>query len=333
MPDLISILMPVRNAAPFLEQCLQSITDQSDPDWELIAVDDHSTDQSHHTLVEWSQNDGRISALKNTGRGIIPALRLAYNKSRGTLITRMDADDIMAKSKLFDMRQVLHESGHGHVAVGLVKYFSEDKLQAGYMRYQEWLNRLTSAGKNYSEIYKECVVPSPCWMMHREDLDKIGAFRPDTYPEDYDLCFRMYQHQLKVLPINKTLHHWRDHSSRASRTDDHYADNRFLDLKLSYFLKLDHQALSPLVVWGAGKKGKLVTQWLQEQDRGFQWVTDNIRKVDTSIYGKKIETTDILNELEGANILLLVANPDEQSQIMQRLEEMSERGHRLFLLC
>ena len=96
----ISILMPVKNTAPFLIECLESIIRQTETDFELIAIDDHSSDESHSILKEFAIKDKRIKVFKNTGIGIIEALRLAYSKSSGTYITRMDSDDVMSLTKL-----------------------------------------------------------------------------------------------------------------------------------------------------------------------------------------------------------------------------------------
>jgi len=57
---------------------------------------------------------------------------------------------------------------------------------------------LTAKGNNFQEIYKECVIPSPCWMIYRTDMDKCQAFLPNRYPEDYDLCFRFYENGMRT---------------------------------------------------------------------------------------------------------------------------------------
>ena len=99
-PLIISILMPVKNTALFLNECLDSIVNQNELNFELIAIDDHSTDESYSILSNYSSKDSRIKVFKNSGKGIIEALRLAYKKSSGSLITRMDSDDIMSINKL-----------------------------------------------------------------------------------------------------------------------------------------------------------------------------------------------------------------------------------------
>ena len=90
---IISILMPVKNTALFLNECLDSIVNQNELNFELIAIDDHSTDESYSILNNYSNKDSRIKVFKNSGKGIIEALRLAYNKSSGSLITTVAPDN------------------------------------------------------------------------------------------------------------------------------------------------------------------------------------------------------------------------------------------------
>ncbi len=119
----ISILMPVKNTDQFLIECLESIINQTETDFEFIAIDDHSTDESYSILKEYSLKDKRFKVFKNSGNGIIEALRLAYSKSSGNYITRMDSDDIMSLDKLKVLKSNLSACGSGHIALGKVKYY------------------------------------------------------------------------------------------------------------------------------------------------------------------------------------------------------------------
>jgi glycosyltransferase involved in cell wall biosynthesis len=317
---LISIITPFRNAGPFLKECVNSILAQTETNWEFIAVNDGSADDSKAIMEEFALVDSRIRVFENSGSGIIDALRLAYSKTSGNFITRMDADDIMAPNKLEVLKRNLISNGLGHVALGLVKYFSADGVKDGYRHYEGWLNHLTATGTSYSEIYRECVIPSPCWMVYREDLDRCGAFNPDQYPEDYDLCFRFFGTGLKVIPCSDVIHFWRDHSNRASRNDPNYADNRFLDLKLKWFLQLSYDPQRTLVVWGCAGKGKILAKGLMQAGIDFRWMCNNPNKVGKHVYGKLIEDVALINQLEHKQVIVAVANKDQQAEIGEQLK-------------
>lgn len=331
---LISILMPVYNTASFLEDCLDSILAQEEQDWELLAVNDGSTDQSGSILQKYAQRDPRIKVFTNDGKGIITALRLALQQSSGSLITRMDSDDRMSPQKLNLLRAHLLQAGKGYLATGLVDYFSSQTLGDGYRRYQTWLNQLTLTSDNYSDIYKECVLPSPCWMCHREDLLACGAFDPDSYPEDYDLCFRFYKKKLQVIGIPQVLHYWRDYPARTSRTDPNYADQYYLDLKMRYFLEIDYEKGKNLFLWGAGKKGKYLAKRLQAKQIPFRWLTNNPRKIGHDIYGIKLEDVVGLNAVQQPQIILSVAGPEDQKEILDFMAQRQwKKGIDFFAFC
>ncbi|WP_026809797.1 glycosyltransferase family 2 protein [Arenibacter latericius] len=320
----VSILIPFKDTEAFLPFCIDSIINQTYPHWEVLAIDDHSSDNSAQIIKSYVQNDSRIQVHRNKGQGIIEALRTAYSMATGTFITRMDSDDLMASNKLKLMVKSLEINGKGHIALGKVKYFSGRKLGKGYKSYEKWLNKLTEIGSNYSEIYKECVIPSPCWMVHKTDLDLVGSFLPDRYPEDYDLAFRFYQHGIKCIPSNVILHFWRDYSQRTSRTHHHYAENNFIDIKLSYFLKLDRNNSRPLVIWGAGKKGKKIAKNLNKRKIEFIWICNNSNKIGNDIYGVTMQHYRTLNKLENAQIIITVANKEAQEFIRDYLSGLNK---------
>lgn len=311
--------MPVKNAGVYLEACLDSIINQEYQDWELIAINDHSKDNSADILSDYDARDNRVTWQDNSGHGIIEALRLAHSLSSGNYITRMDADDLMTADKLKVMQAQLEDYSHGHLALGQVKYFSENSLGDGYKKYANWLNKLISKGENWKDLYKECVIPSPCWMVHRVDLKRAGAFEPELWPEDYDLCFRFYMAGLKCIPSDKILHHWRDYSERTSRNDPHYADNRFLNLKCEYFFRMHPRKDQNLVLWGAGKKGKSIADKMIEKQQDFIWLSNNENKIGKEIYGIIIQHQDDIEYINNPCILIAVSNPTEQKELEEKL--------------
>ena len=320
---LVSILIPFKNTEDFIGDCLESILKQTYTNWELLIVDDGSCDNSFSIVETYAQKDSRIKLFKNSGNGIIDALQLAFKMSAGELITRMDSDDVMRPNKIEVLSSNLLNYGKGHVAVGLVHYFSSEGIKDGYKSYELWLNALTAKGTNYSEIYKECVIPSPCWMIHRVDLIACDAFNPNRYPEDYDLAFRFYKHDFKCIPCDVVLHDWRDYSHRTSRTDEHYAENHFIPLKLDYFLELDFKPEKTLVVWGAGNKGKFIAKSLVEKHIDFEWICDNPKKIGKDIYGKVLRSFKDLESIGNPQSIITVANKEAQIEIRDYLNKLN----------
>lgn len=321
--------MPAKNAALYIDKCIQSILNQSYLHWELIVVNDHSVDETMDYLTRFADTDQRIRVYDNKGGGIIAALRLAYAKSTGDYITRMDADDIMNENKVAALLSAV--SNQKLVSTGLVTYFSDTGIGDGYQQYTTWMNTNLLSADPFSDIYKECVIPSPCWMMHRTTFDSIGAFDRDTYPEDYDLCFRMHQHGLKVNTVNDILHHWRDYPERSSRTDANYTDNRFLELKVHYFLTLEVTPKQTICLWGSGKKGKSIAKLLQQAKISFHWLTNNPKKIGHNIYEVILEGESIIEKINEAKIIIAVAGQEDQLYIKEILAEKT--GLESFWFC
>jgi glycosyltransferase involved in cell wall biosynthesis len=320
---LVSILVPFKNTEAYIGECLDSILKQSYTNGEAIFVDDSSEDASFMIVESLSKQDSRINPLKNDGTGIINALQTAYKRCNGDYITRMDSDDIMTPNRLEIMVSNLQKHGKTHLAVGQVHYFRADGLSDGFARYEKWLNRLTENGSNYSEIYKECVIPSPCWMLHRDDFEACEAFNPNRYPEDYDLAFRFYKAGYTCIPCDDVLLHWRDYSTRTSRTHEHYAHNHFLELKVHNFLDLNYDASRPLAIWGAGTKGKTLAKILISQNIPFYWICDNPKKIGKHIYDQKLLNFDYLSQLNHPQSIVTVANDKAQIEIKQYFKKQN----------
>lgn len=101
MNDLVSILIPTYNTEKFIRATLQSVQNQSYSNWEIILVDDASTDQTVSIIEEFAQNDNRIKLFKlekNSGNGF--ARNIALEKASGKYIAYLDADDLWFPEKL-----------------------------------------------------------------------------------------------------------------------------------------------------------------------------------------------------------------------------------------
>lgn len=331
---MISILMPVFNTAAYLPTCLDSITQQSYEDWELIAIDDFSTDKSSQILEDYAQEDHRISWYHNDEKGIIPALLKAYHRSQGDMIHRMDSDDMMPLDKLENLHRTLVSAGRGSVATGMVQYFSTDlELQRGFLDYGHWINVHIANGTIFEDVFMECPIASPAWLIYREDLDSIGGIAGDHYPEDYDLVFRMYVHGLSAEGIPRVVHFWRDWTDRASRTKQEYADQLFFELKIRYFIDYKYRIDCPLVIWGAGRKGKKLFRLFQKTGLPIKWVTENPNKIGHQIYGAKL-TNPQESITPNSQVIVAISNPDSKLDIRHRLQDMGKINNTdLFFFC
>jgi glycosyltransferase involved in cell wall biosynthesis len=324
--------MPFKNEGKHLVECIESILTQTHFNWQLLAVDDHSEDNSIEILTLFASQDNRITVFKNDGIGILPALQQAASKSSGEYITRMDADDRMHPQKLEKLLNALSVSKTRAISCTNVQYFSNDDLGNGFLKYAQWLNQFNTNNSHYSEIYKECVIPSPSWMMKMDDFKEIGGFTDLQYPEDYDFVFRLYQNKVKVVGISEVLHYWRDHPERASRNLEQYKNQHFYQLKLKNFLELEKDENKELILLGAGPKGKTLANVLIEMKIDFKWSTNNLKKVNHNIYGKILFIDSDITDNQ--QVIIAVSQRGEQEKIKKMLneKELSENDH-FFFFC
>lgn len=311
---MLSIITPYKNAASYLNPCIQSVLNQSFTNWQWILVNDGSTDDSLQIVTEAAKKDQRLLLLENTGTGILPALQMALNYAKGTFITRMDADDIMPTSRLKLMVKALEAASPKTVVTGTVAYISEQPISEGYLQYEAWLNKRVEKSDHWKHIYRECVIASPNWMMRTDELLAINGFDSLLYPEDYDLCFRWYAQKFTIKALTQTTLHWREHPSRTSRNSEHYQQPAFFELKLKRFLELDYKANKPLIVMGEGVKAKLTATFLEKQHVPFLQMANKKQPEHLS----NMLYPENLKRYKNAQILIAVYPDKEKRQAMEK---------------
>jgi glycosyltransferase involved in cell wall biosynthesis len=309
--------MPFRNAERWIEETINSIILQSRVDWELIAIDDFSTDASLKLVKEFSNKDERIRIYNNTSRGIIPALQLALKHAKGIYVTRMDADDIMPKDRLELMLTTLQNTTRNTVVTGKVAYFSDTQVSQGYKKYESWLNERVTAQDHFDHLYRECVIASPNWLVRKIDLIEAEIFERLEYPEDYDMVFRFRENDFKIEGINETTLLWREHPDRISRNSAVYDQQSFFKLKLKWFLKLNELKNEKIGIMGAGKKGKIVAKFFLDNGIDFDWYDQNYKRFNNPVLGKHILDQENIK----CTLLIVAVFPERMKNLLLYLDE------------
>lgn len=115
MKPTVSIVIPVYNGETYIKECMDSILGQTFHDFEVIAVDDRSTDHSLDLLRKYADKDARVRVLENPSHDMIHALNYGIKQSKGDYIARMDIDDMMCPHRI--ERQIEVMESHPEVAV------------------------------------------------------------------------------------------------------------------------------------------------------------------------------------------------------------------------
>jgi glycosyltransferase involved in cell wall biosynthesis len=308
----VSILLPVKNAENWLDECIESIVAQTYTNWECIVVDDHCTDNSMQKISIFSFFDARFRIIKNDGKGLIDANKTALRIAKGEFITRMDADDIMPENRLQKMLDLYNKfnSTDKLIITGKVEFFPPENCGEGTVFYQNWLNALCEKQNHWQCIWRECVIPSPCWLLRREHLVQIGGFNSATYPEDYDLAFRLWENGFTVKSVDEICHYWRQHKQRFSHTENYSAKN-FMLLKWKYFSKLELHKFSQIILLGTGDKAKIIKQLLIENNMPFHWVSHDENVIGNTIHGIKINSVFTVSRKDKTCIISALSSIDD----------------------
>jgi len=128
-PMQVSICIPVKNTFPYLEERKQSILDQTFDDYEVIVVDDDSTDGSREFFEQWSREDHRVSVYDGPGEGLYPGWNAALKKARGNYVYIATSDDTMAANFLEVMVKALDQNPEVAIAHAPLKVIGRNADQ------------------------------------------------------------------------------------------------------------------------------------------------------------------------------------------------------------
>lgn len=194
----VSVVMPVYNARRFLREAVQSILEQTYTDFELIAVDDASTDESRSLLEDFAGWDARVIVVPQPrNQGVRAALHAGVERARGEYIARMDADDFSLPNRLAQQVAFLDENPAVAV-VGTWAQAMDDHGQPGVS-----ITPPTPPGEIGWQLLFGSVLIHPSVMMRRSMVAEVGFYRDLTmYCEDYELWTRINRRfSLANLPI------------------------------------------------------------------------------------------------------------------------------------
>ena len=259
----ISVLMPCYNAGDTLDEALESLRLQTEDDFEVIAVDDGSTDDTLEKLTAWAQRDERIRVIRQPHGGIIAALNHGLQHCRGAYIARMDADDRSLPVRLEKQKRLLDERPETSVASCLVAGFPPGQVGEGLRIYIAWLNSLVSDAEIRREMFVESPLAHPSVMMRREWLEKAGGYQEHGWAEDYDLWLRLYLLGVHFAKVPEVLIEWRESPQRLTRQDGRYSLENFLRAKAYYLAQGPLQGRDCVIIWGAGMIGRRLGRLLQ----------------------------------------------------------------------
>lgn len=215
----VSVVMPVRDAAPFVNSAIGDILSQTLQDLELVIFDDCSVDESPKIIERWMSRDQRVRYFRSDHpQGLAMSSQMAVLRARAEFVARMDADDRCAPTRLQEQTRVMA----GDDSVGLVGCLSIGIDEHGRPVRPVDLARLEKRGP-YPPF------PHGSIMFRRSAFDAIGGYREGTDGfEDIDL-FHRFAGRYAVLTISRPLYKYRYHRSTTTSTRSVENTDQLLD--------------------------------------------------------------------------------------------------------
>lgn len=285
----VSVIMPVWNAAATLRRAVESIVGQEFRDWELIAVDDGSEDESAAVLGRLAEQDRRIRVHSLPGhRGVVAAHELGLAEASGGVIARMDADDW--SDPLRFLRQLEMLDGDPTLGVVSCRVRLADPLGEGMQRYVSWANGLISSGEISCQRFIEAPVIHPSSMIRREWIEKVGGYRDAGWPEDYDLWLRLLEAGCPMAKVDEVLFEWQDGPGRLTRSHPDYAKDAVWRMKAHYLAGLPAVRERGVALCGGGPIGRRLTGLLQQEEVAVRAVFE----VDPAKIGRRVKGVEVL---------------------------------------
>ncbi len=210
----VSVTMPVFNGEAYVTEAVNSVLAQTFRDFELVAVNDGSTDSTPDILASLASQDKRIRVFHHQpNKGIVAARNKALEMARGKYIAVMDADDVCLPERLAAQVAFLYT----HPEVGALGSGVQGIDGAGAVSPGKWI----PPGEHGVLLWRLCFdnpYPHSSVMMRRSLVERVGGYRPGTEPsEDYDL-FRQLGEVTRLSSLQEVLLLRRWHGKSASKT-------------------------------------------------------------------------------------------------------------------
>jgi glycosyltransferase involved in cell wall biosynthesis len=294
MPS-VSVLIPCYNAAQTIDASLHSLKVQTLQDFEVILVDDGSTDNTRQILHRWAIEDSRFQVHSKSHSGIIDSLNAGLAVCRAGYVARMDADDRCHPERLAKQVDYLERYPQVDVVGCLVRGFPKEQVRQGFQIYLEWLNSLVDNEQIYREIFVESPLVHPSVAFRKDIILKAGSYQDHGWAEDYDLWLRLYLSGTRFSKLPEVLLDWREDPQRLTRTDSRYSLENFLRAKAHYLAQGPLADREAVILWGAGMSGRRLSKYLLRQGSPLVGFIDiDPDKIGRSRYGVPILAPDQL---------------------------------------
>jgi len=245
----VSVILPAYNCEKFIGKAIQSVLQQTFTDFELIIINDGSTDNTESIIHEFG--DQRIVYLKNSSnQGLVYTLNKAIAHANGKYTARMDADDICLRERLAKQQTFLDQHEDITAVASTIEFINEQEEITGIWELDR--QTIIPAQIRRAMLHQNCIA-HPTVMMRSEIIKQMKYKEYQKNIEDYDLWLRLLNHGYKIAKLDEPLLLYRIHN--ASVTSIHLKKaNPFFKhfvMKIKFLTRFSHVRGFAISVFGS----------------------------------------------------------------------------------
>ena len=289
---MISIIIPVYNVKPYLDNCLQSVVGQDYTDFECILVDDGSTDGSSELCDQWAEKDTRIQVIHQTNQGVSSARNRGLEQAKGEYISFIDSDDWVNADYLSTMAYRLKKGKADLAVCGLTQEF-KDGSSKHYIARQSLTFELTGRhAEQFVMLNERHLLYGPVVKLYKNEIIQRHQIQFDpqvSYGEDLLFNYQYLQYVRTIACIDRSLYHYRilDSGTLSSklRPDQFATDYRQWKTLHAFYIK--HQMWLPVAqnymykrLWGIIYDGLFLYPRLPQKGIAYLQTILSIPEID-----------------------------------------------------
>lgn len=287
----ISIIVPVFNVEKYIHDCIESILNQSFKDFELILVNDGSSDRSGDICDEYSKKDKRIAVIHKENGGQSSARNRGIDIAKGEYVGFIDSDDWIEP----DMYKILYEKAieiNADISACNIVEYQKDSSKRFFCL--DKTDRIFDRNAAINEIYlNERLTFSPCNKLYKLELFKGLRFKEGYILEDMDFAYKIIHHSNKIFYTGQALYNYRynDNSTlrktfSKKRLDEYQVRKDMYTFYLENYPNQANEVYAELVLKGLELYIN-VEKYYRNEKKQYKYLIDVDREKLKSLVSKK----------------------------------------------
>lgn len=324
----VSIIVPVYNAEKYLDKCIKSILNQKFTGFELILINDGSSDKSLEIINNYKLLDDRIKVINQQNSGSSHSRNAGIHIAKGKYICFVDSDDWIEDNMLIDCISIMKTNETDMVISGMYidKVSDEGKIytQINNYKYCKW-DTVDKIKCNIIDIFPNALINSSCNKLYRKDVIKLNKieFLDTNIGEDTIFNLEILKYVKSIIITDKSYYHYMRYPSNLSLTRQIINDayERYLDI---------HKKMNDLFLyWGEIDKN-IYYKINQTMFSQYFSTTLKILKADKNIYPYDVQKKMLDNGLKN-NTIIETFNHAKYFSYKEKLFRMMIKNRYYFL--